>query len=70
MLRLGSHGIGVAQLQKDLSSLGFNLDIDGDFGLATERSLKTFQRENCLLADGTFGPKTLEMMRRKLPFQV
>jgi hypothetical protein len=69
VLKFGSYGIGVTQLQENLSRLGFNLRIDGDFGLATERSLMAFQRENCLLADGAFGPKTLEMMRRKLPYQ-
>lgn len=67
MLKFGSYGFGVRQLQKDLSSLGFHLVIDGDFGFATERTLKTFQRESRLKADGIFGPKTLEMLRRKLP---
>ncbi len=69
VLKFGSFGIGVSQLQENLSRLGFHLRIDGDFGFATERSLMAFQRENCLLADGAFEPKTLEMMRRKLPYQ-
>ncbi len=67
MLKFGSHGVAVRQLQKDLSSLGFHLTVDGDFGPATERVLKSFQRENRLQPDGIFGPKTLEIMRRKLP---
>jgi len=67
MLRLGSRGVAVKQLQRDLSSLGHRLSVDGDFGPATERALKQFQRESRLKADGIFGPKTLEMMTRKLP---
>lgn len=67
MLKFGSRGVGVRQLQKDLSSLGFHLRIDGDFGPATQRAVKTFQRENRLSVDGIFGPKTLEMLARKLP---
>ncbi len=47
--------------------MGFSLLIDGDFGFAPERALKTFQRESRLQADGVFGSKTLEMMRRKMP---
>ena len=67
MLKFGSQGIAVQQLQRDLSSLGITLRVDGDFGPATERALKKFQRENRLQSDGVFGPKTLEMLRRKLP---
>ena len=67
MLRFGSQGIGVRQLQKDLSYLGFSLRVDGDFGPATQRALKAFQRENRLQSDGVYGPKTLEMLRRHLP---
>ncbi len=70
MLKLGSHGMAVRQLQTDLSSLGYYLRVDGDFGPATERALKTFQKESRLQADGIFGPKTLEMLRRKLPVSV
>lgn len=67
MLRFGSAGIAVRQLQGDLSSLGFSLVVDGDFGPATERAVKAFQRENRLKGDGIFGPKTLEMLTRRLP---
>jgi len=67
MLRFGSRGVAVKQLQRDLSSLGYRLSVDGDFGPATERVLEQFQRENRLKADGIFGPKTLEMLTRKLP---
>ncbi len=67
MLRFGSVGEAVITLQRNLSGLGFRLAIDGDFGPATERMVKAFQRENRLKPDGIFGPKTLEMLQRKLP---
>lgn len=67
MLKFGSVGVAVRQLQRDLSSIGYTLKVDGDFGPATERVLKQFQHENRLQPDGIFGPKTLEMLKRKLP---
>ncbi len=67
LVRLGSKGQDVRELQANLRSLGFYLVLDGDFGPATERMLKAFQRENRLKVDGIFGRKSLEMMRRKLP---
>jgi len=67
VLQFGSHGEDVVQLQADLNKLGFALAADGDFGLATEIALKQFQRQNRLMVDGVFGPKSLEMLYRKLP---
>lgn len=67
MLRMGSVGADVQTLQQNLSGLGYSLQVDGDFGPATERMLMDFQRENGLKPDGVFGPKTLEMLQRKLP---
>jgi len=67
MPQFGSQGEDVKQLQMDLNKIGFALLQDGDFGPATERVLKQFQREHRLLVDGIFGPKSLEILRRKLP---
>ena len=35
---------------------------DGIFGAGTEASLKEWQRENQLVADGVAGPKTLGIL--------
>jgi len=67
VLRFGSFGQSVCELQRNLNSLGFYLHVDGDFGPATDRMLKAFQREARLRADGILGPKTLEVMQRQLP---
>ena len=67
LLRLGSFGAGVSGLQAGLKSLGYSIDADRDFGPATERALKCFQAESGLVPDGVYGPKTLEVMSRRLP---
>lgn len=67
VLRFGSAGKAVEMLQKELGILGYSLKIDGDFGPATERMVKLFQRENRLRIDGIFGPKSLETLQRRLP---
>lgn len=67
VLKFGSQGEDVKYLQDSLNKLGFSLARDGDFGLATELALKKFQRQNRVLVDGIFGPKSLEVMNRKLP---
>jgi len=59
MITLGDRGPEVSQLQKNLSTLGYDLIIDGHFGNKTLRSLKAFQKKYGLLVDGIAGPKTL-----------
>ncbi|MGI9352963.1 MAG: N-acetylmuramidase domain-containing protein [Rhizobiaceae bacterium] len=70
LLRYGSKGVCVRELKQNLKSLGFFLDVDGDFGPATEKMLRAFQSEYRLVADGIFGQKTLERMQRLLPVQI
>ncbi|KAB2689883.1 N-acetylmuramidase domain-containing protein [Brucella intermedia] len=57
-LRLGSSGVEVRELQQLLVRAGIKLNIDGDFGPATKRSVEQFQSENGLKSDGIVGPKT------------
>lgn len=59
MIALGDRGSEVSKLQKNLSTLGYDLIIDGHFGNKTLRSLKAFQKKYGLLVDGIAGPKTL-----------
>ncbi len=60
-IRKGNRNVYVKELQMYLDSLGYNLGIcgiDGDFGTATEKAVKEFQRDNGLKQDGICGPKT------------
>jgi hypothetical protein len=58
-LRRGNKGEAVEELQALLNAkFGFDLEIDGDFGRATETAVKEFQKKNGLTADGIVGKKT------------
>lgn len=63
MITLGDRGTEVAQLQKYLSMLGYDLIVDGHFGNRTLRSLKAFQKKYGLAVDGVAGPKTIAALK-------
>ena len=63
ILRKGSTGPEVAELQTELKTRGFSPGaIDGRFGPGTEAAIIAFQRSEALLADGIAGGKTLEAL--------
>ncbi len=63
ILKLGSTGTAVRNIQTRLKSLGYLTSApDGDFGKATESALKAFQSRNGLTADGIAGPATLSRL--------
>ena len=60
-IRRGNYGELVKQLQTKLQALGYNLGIcgvDGDFGQATEKAVKAFQKAAGLTQDGVVGKNT------------
>lgn len=57
-LEQGSTGRAVRQLQEALVEQGWEIDVDGDFGPATDEAVREFQEENELDADGVVGPQT------------
>ena len=60
LLRLGSQGEAVANVQAALKRLGYlEGKTDGDFGEYTENAVKSFQEQNGLTPDGIVGPSTL-----------
>lgn len=59
MLRMGSRGPAVRELQHLLTRAGYALVIDGDFGPVTKRMTKGFQRDQGLIVDGIAGPQTM-----------
>ena len=71
ILRIGSNGSAVAQLQLRLNELARNgnfklpdgpLNGTGTFGEKTEATVKAFQKKFSLEADGVVGPDTFEKM--------
>lgn len=65
ILRNGSEGADVRELQSMLIQLGYDCGrwgADGDYGDATEMAVEKFQRDWGLDVDGEYGPKTHEML--------
>ena len=58
VLKSGSKGQCVINLQNALIKKGYKLTADGDFGAITEKAVKDFQSKNGLTVDGIVGPKT------------
>lgn len=59
LLKRGSRGTEVMELQKFLNANGYNSGVeDGIFGPITEAAVKAFQTANGLVADGIVGPLT------------
>lgn len=65
-LKLGDTGVGVTNLQKNLNTLGFSLEVDSVFGPKTENAVRAFQKTNGLEIDGIVGPKTQNSMTMRL----
>jgi len=63
VLRTGSRGDDVKQLQSRLTALGFyDGEIDGQFGAMTKSAVIDFQRANGLEADGMVGSETKTLL--------
>lgn len=58
VLKLGSQGAEVRNLQSVLAELGFKVEPDGNFGPGTKAAVIAAQKSMGLPADGTVGPKT------------
>lgn len=62
ILRKGMSGDDVRELQSMLIELDYDLGrwgADGDFGSATEKAVKAYQKNNRLAVDGIAGPLTI-----------
>ncbi|MBK6513861.1 MAG: peptidoglycan-binding protein [Polyangiaceae bacterium] len=57
-LRRGQRSENVRAVQARLARLGWTISVDGDFGPATERVVRAFQRRRGLDDDGVVGPRT------------
>lgn len=64
ILRLGSKGLRVRELQTLLLRAGIAVKVDGDFGPATRHAVQTFQIDNALTDDGIVGNRTWAVLDR------
>lgn len=59
VLRIGSRGDAVRDLQERLAAAGFYLQsVDGDFGAGTDAAVRAFQAARSLPVDGVVGART------------
>ena len=59
LLKRGSRGDAVKELQQKLNALGYNAEpADGIFGVKTEAAVRAFQKANGLSVDGIVGKNT------------
>ena len=71
-LRRGNYGELVKELQTKLRDLGYDLGVcgvDGDFGQATEKAVKAFQKDHGLKVDGIVGEQTHKALNSIQPVQ-
>jgi peptidoglycan hydrolase-like protein with peptidoglycan-binding domain len=61
-LKRGDQGKLVKLLQKKLNSKGAQLTVDGDFGPATQRALRAYQRSQDLFVTGTLDVETRDLL--------
>jgi peptidoglycan-N-acetylglucosamine deacetylase len=67
MLKTGSTGAEVAQIQKSLYLLGYDhIEVDGVFGPLTEIAVRTFQLDEGLSIDGIVANNVWEAVERRL----
>jgi peptidoglycan hydrolase-like protein with peptidoglycan-binding domain len=69
VLRIGSRGNDVAEIQEALNRLPSaqaRLAADGIYGMKTAGRVRELQGQNQLVADGIFGPKSFAMLAKLL----
>ncbi|HEY8910885.1 MAG TPA: NlpC/P60 family protein [Desulfosporosinus sp.] len=63
LLKVGSTGPDVVELQTKLNYVGFNVGkVDGIFGITTKQGVLTFQQAHCLVGDGIVGSMTVKSL--------
>ena len=61
--KLGSRGNEVRRIQTKLKELGYYKgSVDGIYGTATQKAVRSFQKNCGITADGIAGPKTLKYL--------
>ena len=64
-LKLDNNGKKVKEVQNMLNKLGYNISVDGIYGLGTKSTVKTFQTNNGLKVDGVVGESTYKALKER-----
>ena len=64
VLRRGDRGKQVIHIQSQLDQAGYDSKVDGIYGSGTENTVKQFQRDKDLTADGISGPSTRRILNQ------
>jgi len=64
LLHIGTRGLDVTTLQRDLTAAGFTTSANGIFSFQTKTQVKAFQRRYRLSVDGVVGPTTYAKLTR------
>jgi N-acetyl-anhydromuramyl-L-alanine amidase AmpD len=68
VLKLGSKGEDVKNLQRALCAVYFKCEIDGHYGTGTKNAVSRFQKVHLPYeVDGVFGPKTKKILAGRVP---
>lgn len=68
VLKKGSKGAEVSELQGQLNKLGFELTVDGDFGTGTEKAVIELQTAFGYNVDGVVGDGTKFLINQQLGY--
>lgn len=68
MLKRGTKGQDVRRLQEKLVKLGYTIEVDGDFGAATDAAVKELQMVFGYTVDGIVGPGTTGLIDAQLGY--
>ena len=63
LLKTNSRGESVKWIQFELNKHGYNLTVDGIFGIKTTTAVKDFQKKNNLTVDGIVGKNTIAKLK-------
>lgn len=64
-LRKGMHGSDVRTLQRYLTRVGHDTDVDGEFGRGTGRSVKAFERDEGRRANGVVSRSDARLLKKR-----
>ena len=70
LIRCGDYSDDVREIQQILKDRAYIIVVDREFGSGTEKTVKAFQKDNGLYADGIVGPQTWDALHSVREFSL